>query len=254
MSIITVFNQKDGVGKTTTALNLLAGIARRKQRPMGIDLDPQAHLSRAFGARPDVPEESVHSFFMQQRPLSEVAQITASGIIVCPAHHELAALDGLLGKGLHAITRLRAALRHADIPFGPVVIDCGALFGVLALNAIFACDVLLVPVSADYLAFAGAQRVERALHAFEPVFKRRLPRRYVLTRYDATRPMCGEVAELIQMAFRPEDICKTRIAETSSLAETSTRERDSLRHAPDGHGADNYPALVEELVRAGFVA
>src|SRR5438093_4401394 len=167
MAIIAVFNQKDGVGKTTTALKLLSAIAHRKQRPMAIDLDPQGDLSAAFGTHPDGAEESVYSFFMRRRPLSEVAQISASGVIVCPAHRELATLDASLGKGLHAITRLRTALRHAEMPIGPVVIDCGALFGVLALNAIFACDVLLIPISADYLAFEGAQRVDRALHAFE---------------------------------------------------------------------------------------
>src|SRR6266478_8073954 len=77
MTVITVFNQKGGVGKTTTSLNLLAGIALRKQRPLGIDLDPQAHLSGIFGIRPRLADESVYSFFMRQRPLDRSEEHTS---------------------------------------------------------------------------------------------------------------------------------------------------------------------------------
>src|SRR6266851_3060840 len=177
MTVIAVFNQKGGVGKTTTSLNLLAGIAQRKQRPLGIDLDPQAHLSGIFGIRPRLADESVYSFFMRQRPLGEVSQITDSGVILCPGHLELTKLDTLLGKGVNVVTRLRTALKTADVAPGSVVIDCCPLLGILSLNAIFACDLIVIPVSADYLALQGAQQVERSLNALEPVFKRRLPRR-----------------------------------------------------------------------------
>ena len=254
MTVIAVFNQKGGVGKTTTALNLLAGIAQRKQRPLGIDLDPQAHLSGIFGAHPRLADDSVYSFFVRQRPLADLAQITRSGVVFCPAHLELTKLDTLLGKGVNVVTRLRVALKAPDAAPGPVVIDCCPLLGVLSLNAIFACDVLVVPVSADYLAFQGAQQVERSLNALEPVFKRRLPRRYLLTRFDARRKMSSEVADLMAMAFRPEEICATRIQENVSLAESPSRQLDVFRHAPQSRGARDYQALVEELVSAGLVA
>ncbi len=254
MTVIAVFNQKGGVGKTTTALNLLAGIAQRGVRPLGIDLDPQAHLSGVFDTHPRLADDSVYGFFMRQRPLADVAQISASGVIICPAHLELTKLDTLLGKGVNVITRLRVALKQADQAPGPVVIDTCPLLGVLSLNAIFACDLLLVPVSADFLALQGAQQVERALRALEPVFKRRLPRRYVLTRFDARRKMSSEVADLMAIAFRPDEICKTRIAENVSLAESPARHLDIFRHAPQSRGAQDYQALVEELVGTGFIA
>jgi len=254
MTVIAVFNQKGGVGKTTTALNLLAGIAQRGVRPLGIDLDPQAHLSGVFDMHPRVADDSVYGFFLHQRPLADVAQITASGVIVCPAHLELTKLDTLLGKGVNVITRLRVALKQADQAPGAVVIDTCPLLGVLSLNAIFACDLLLVPVSADFLALQGAQQVERALRALEPVFKRRLPRRYVLTRFDARRKMSSEVADLMAIAFRADEICRTRIAENVSLAESPAQHLDIFRHAPQSRGAHDYQALVEELVGAGFIA
>jgi len=253
MTVIAVFNQKGGVGKTTTALNLLAGIAQRKQLPLGIDLDPQAHLSGIFGTHPRLVDDSVYAFFMRQRPLAEIAQITPSGVILCPGHLELTKLDTLLGKGVNVVTRLRGALRAPDALSGHVVIDCCPLLGVLSLNAIFACDLMIVPVSADYLALQGAQQVERSLNALEPVLKRRLPRRYLLTRFDARRKMSSEVADLMAMAFRLDEICTTRIAENVSLAESPARQLDIFRHAPQSRGAQEYRALVEELVDAGLV-
>jgi chromosome partitioning protein len=191
---------------------------------------------------------------MRQRPLSDVSQITDSGVILCPGHLELTKLDTLLGKGVNVVTRLRGALKAPDIARGSVVIDCCPLLGILSLNAIFACDLIVIPVSADYLALQGAQQVERSLNALEPVFKRRLPRRYLLTRFDARRKMSSEVADLMAMAFRADEICATRIAENVSLAESPARQLDVFRHAPQSRGARDYLALVEELVGAGFVA
>jgi chromosome partitioning protein len=118
---------------------------------------------------------------------------------------------------------------------------------------VFACDLLLVPVSADFLALQGAKAVDRALDALEPVFRHRLPRRYVLTRYDGRRRMSGEVAERMAEALRPEEICATRIRESVKLAESPALALDVFRHAPGSHGAHDYRALIEELVGAGFL-
>jgi chromosome partitioning protein len=253
MAIVTVFNQKGGVGKTTTALNLLAAIARRGQRPLGIDLDPQAHLSLVFGGVPKLVDDSIYSFFMRERPLEDIARITRSGVMLCPGHLELAKLDSLLRRGVDIVTRLRQALHAPGAATGPVVIDTCPLFNVLSLNAIFACDLLLVPVSCDFLALRGAREVERALAALEPVFKRRLPRRYLLTRYDPRRRMSEEVLEQMGAALQAEDICATRIRESVRLAESPALELDIFRHAPDSSGAEDYAALAEELAGAGFL-
>ncbi len=253
MTTIAVFNQKRGVGKTTTALNLLAGIALRGSRPLGIDLDAQAHLSHVFGVQPRLADDTVYSFFARQRPLADIAVITKSGVVVCPAHLELSKLDAVLGKSVSVVTRLRVALRGSQKTENPIVIDCGPLLNVLSLNAVFACDLLLVPVSADFLALQGAKAVDRALDALEPVLRRRLPRRYLLTRYDARRKMSSEIAERMAVQLRPEEICATRIRENVKLAESPAVALDVFRHAPGSHGARDYAALVEELVGAGFL-
>jgi chromosome partitioning protein len=253
MATIAVFNQKGGVGKTTTALNLLAAVAQSRRRPLGIDLDPQCHLSHIFGVQPRLADDSMYSYFMRQRPLGEIAQVTRSGVVLCPAHLELAKLDTLLGKGVNVVTRLRQSLQLPGAAPGPVIIDCCPLLNVLSLNAVFAADLLVVPVSADFLSLKGAEQVERALNALEPVFKRRLPRRYVLTRYDERRRMGAAVLDLMGEHLRADEICVTRIRENVKLAESPAVGLDIFRHAPGSRGARDYAALHEELVGAGFL-
>ncbi len=253
MAAIAVFNQKGGVGKTTTALNLLAAIAQRKQRPLGIDLDPQGHLSHIFGVQPRLADDTVYGFFMRQRGLDDIAQVSRSGVVLCPSHLELAKLDSLLGKGVNVVTRLRQALHARDAIPGPVIIDCCPLLNVLSLNAVFAADIVLVPVSADFLSLQGAESVERALNALEPVFKRRLPRRYVLTRYDARRRMSAAVVARMAQSLRPDEVCVTRIRENVNLAESPAVGLDIFRHAPGSRGARDYADLYDELVGAGLL-
>lgn len=253
MAIVAVFNQKGGVGKTTTALNLLAAMAQRKLRPLAIDLDPQCHLTQIFGVAPTGADDTMYSFFLRQRPLADLAQITRSGVILLPAHLELAKLDTLLGKGVNVVTRLRQALHQPGASPGPVVIDCCPLLNVLSLNAIFAADLVVVPVSADFLSLKGAEQVERALNALEPVFKRRLPRRYVLTRYDQRRRMSEAVEARMREVLRADEICATRIRENVKLAESPAVELDIFRHAPGSRGAHDYAALYAELLGAGLV-
>jgi chromosome partitioning protein len=249
--VIAVFNQKGGVGKTTTALNLLAAIAQRGERPLGIDLDPQAHLSHILGVQPRLADDTVYSFFMRQRSLDDLAQVTKSGVMLCPGHLELAKIDSLLGKGVGIVTKLRQALQAPLFQGMPVVIDCSPLLNALSLNAIFACDMALIPVSADYLAMQGARDVERALNALEPVFKRRLPRRYLMTRYDLRRKMSADILGQMQAMFRPGEVCETRIRESAKLAESPAIGTDIFRLAPQSRGAKDYEALAQELAAAG---
>ncbi len=244
MATIAVFNPCAGVGKTTTALNLLAAFALRGLRPLAIDLDPQAELTALFGAQPSSPAESVAGFFRRLAPLDDVAQITRSGVIVCPAHPELARLDALLGKSLNAVTRLRGALRASGVLPSAVVIDCGSAHDVLSLNALFACDLLLVPVAPGGAALDGARAVERAVNALEPVFRRRLPRRYLATRAAADGPPTDD---LVAAGVGSGDVCRTAIREDAALARSREVVLDVFRHDPASSGAEDYAALLVEL-------
>src|SRR3569832_2422561 len=111
--------------------------------------------------------------------------------------------------------------------------------GELSLHAIFACDSLIVPISADHLSAKGAMQVEKTLKALEPVLKRRIKRRYLLTRFDGRRGMAWEVLKMVEDRFG-EEVCRTRIAENVSLAESPAYNKTVFEHAPGSRGAHDY--------------
>src|SRR3989339_222649 len=163
MTIIAVFNQKGGVGKTTTALNLAAALARSDRSTYGIDLDPQAQFSSIAGIAANTGDDTVLSLFQRNRPLNELVKESSSGIKVVPAHSELSKVDALFGKGFNVVNRLNTGLKVENLgnKSNPVIIDCCPMIGVLSLNAIFACDCLIVPISADYLSAKGAVQIDK---------------------------------------------------------------------------------------------
>jgi len=254
MTIIAVFNQKGGVGKTTTALNLAAALARNGRTTFGIDLDPQAQFSSIAGISAKSGDDTVLSVFQRNRPLSELVNESSSGIKVIPAHAELSKVDALFGKGFNVVNRLNTGLKaeHFGSKSSSVIIDCCPMIGVLSLNAIFACDCLIVPISADYLSAKGAVQIDKTLKALEQVLKRRVKRRYLLTRFDVRRNMSQDVLRMAEEKFGV-DVCLTRIAENVSLAESPALNKTIFQHAPSSRGAHDYDALLAELLSDGTI-
>lgn len=253
MPRIAVFNQKGGVGKTTTALNMAAAMARAGESPLAIDLDPQAHLSLVSGVSEGRAESSIYAFFRDSKPLTDLVKPSQHGWSMIPAHLELSKVDTQYGKGPNILNRLKIGLVKENLNgVRPVVVDCCPMLGVLSLSAIFAADKVLVPISADYLAVNGALQVEKTLNALTPVLKRRVERRYVMTRFDSRRRMSWSIYESIRERFGA-DLCETRIAESVSLAEAPFSQKDVFTHAPGSRGAQDYQALYDELKATGFL-
>jgi chromosome partitioning protein len=252
MARIVVFNQKGGVGKTTTALNLAALLARRGRPPPLIDLDPQAHLSAVCGAGVSNGIDSLYGFYQDARQLAQLARDSTCGGTVIPSHLDLSKVDTQFGKGPQALNRLNAGIVRENLNTErPILMDACPQLGVLSLNGICAADRVLVPISTDYLAIKGALQVDRTLRALERVLKSPPLRRFVLTRYDARRRMSADIERQLRERFGSE-LCEARIAENVSLAESPAYNRDVFAHAPDSRGARDYTALFDELEAAGF--
>jgi chromosome partitioning protein len=256
-SRLTVFNQKGGVGKTTTTLNLGAALAARSLFPLMLDLDAQAHLTGILSPVQS-GAESLFAFYNQHKPLSEllrpVVLANRSGAQLVPAHSELMKVDSLFGKGPDILNRLREGLdiQTRDDATRPVLIDCCPMLGVLSLNGVFAAERVLIPISTDHLAVRGALALEGTLKALEHVLKKRVERRYLLTRFDGRRRMSHDIAEQLKARFGAE-LCETRIAENVAIAESPAVGKDVFSYAADSRGAQDYARLLEELLATGFL-
>lgn len=253
MAKIVVFNQKGGVGQTTTTLNLAALLARNGKAPLVFDLDPQAHLSTISGAVVNEGRDSLYGFYQDSRRLVELMRPSGTGWYIIPSHLDLSKVDSQFGKGPQALNRLNAGIVRENLNTErPILMDACPQLGVLSLNGIFACDRVLIPISADYLALKGAMQVERTLRALERVLVTPPLRRYVITRFDTRRKMSWDIDQKLREHFGA-DVCATRITENVSLAESPAQNCDVFTHAPNSRGARDYQALLEELEAAGFL-
>jgi chromosome partitioning protein len=254
MAVITVFNQKGGVGKTTTCLNVAAALGLLERRPVVIDLDPQAHVSLALGVKHLAANATAAAFFKDAVPISRLLRTLGNGLRLLAAHPDLAKIDALLGGDPGVAGRLRKGIAESFAnDDSPILIDCAPALGVLSLNAMFAASRVLIPVTADYLSIQGLHRLDLALNVLEGPLKRRIERRIVLTRFDESKPQCREALASLKAKYG-ELVCDTRIGDDPALSESPAHGMDIFAYADESKGAQDYRLLSMELLNKGFFA
>ncbi len=250
MPILCVANQKGGVGKTTTAVNLAAGLARRGQRVLLIDLDIQGSATVTLGAMPSNGELSVAECLTAERPLSEVIRDTATeGLKLAPAGERLAVVDIHLATALAREHVLKRCLASSLPHFDHVVIDTAPYLGLLTLNALVAADHVLIPVSCEYLPILGLKLFNETLARIRVSLG--VPcdvLGYLLTMYDRRERITAEVEEILRRNFGSAVFPQPIRISTRHKAAPSHRKTIYEFERASGRGRVDHERLCDEVI------
>jgi chromosome partitioning protein len=259
MRRIAIINQKGGVGKTTTAVNLAAALAECGQRVCVLDLDPQAHATTHLGVEPDGKSASMYDVLVNNRPLAEVRRKVEDNLWVAGSDINLAAAEVELAGVVGREVILRDLLLQDEGAFDYVFMDCAPSLGVLTLNALSAANEVFIPLQPHFLALHGMGKL---LETTSLVAKRINPALkvtgIVLSLYESSTRLAQEVVQDLQdyldksrgtnAPWAKARIFGTRIRRNIKLAECPSFGQSIFAYAPHCHGAEDYAALAREVL------
>ena len=259
MRRIAVLNQKGGVGKTTTAVNLSAAIAQAGYRVCLVDLDPQAHASLHLGMSATDEQPSIYEVLCGQATLADVRKWVHPNLAVVPSTLDLAAAEMELASEVGREVILKDALDADDEDFDFMLFDCPPSLNVLTLNALTAVDEVFLPLQPHFLALHGLSKL---LKTIEVVAKRLNPdlrlSGIVLCMYETSTRLAAEVSNDVQEfldrntsnagVWSGAKFFSTRIRRNIRLAEAPSFGQSIFDYAPNSHGAEDYLALASEVI------
>ncbi|MBN2894034.1 MAG: ParA family protein [Bacteroidales bacterium] len=242
--IIAISNHKGGVGKTTTTVNLGAGLAREGKKILLVDLDPQANLTQCFGITK--PEATVYEALKGEEALNPVMVI--ENLYIAPSSLDLAGAEMELSSEAGREYLLDEILTPLKDDYDYLLVDCPPSLGLLTLNAFTCADEVIIPIQAHFLAIKGLTKIIEIINKV----KRRINKTIeisgvVITLYDGRKVLHRDIEETIKTYFQ-EKVYNTKIRQNIALAEAPTRGEDIFRYSANSNGAFDYEKLSQEFI------
>jgi len=242
--IISVANNKGGVGKTTTVINLGAGLQRQGKRVLLIDSDPQANMSQSL--RITNQERNIYRAIKGEGPLEPVEILT--GLDAIPSTLDLSGAEIELATEPGREYILKELIEPLRSHYSYILIDTPPSLGLLTINAMTASQEVIIPLQAEYLATQGLTRLMEIVEKIQKRLNKELRIGGVfITQYDSRKILNREVAEFIKTYFE-QDLLRTRVRDNIALAEAPAQGLDIFRYSPRSNGAQDYQALTREIL------
>lgn len=256
MRIISIANQKGGVAKTTTTINLGASIAALGRKVLLIDLDPQAHTTLGLGFEPDSLTKTILNVLEPHRSKNkltlEEVMITLkanneNNLFLAPSNIDFASAEYKLIDQIGREDFLNTSIRECKVPFDYILIDCPPSLGILTVNALKACDEVIIPMQPHYFALRGIQEFIETTEIVRKNLNHSLKINILITIADTRNNLAQEVISEIKRYFS-DKLFKTMIRKNITLVEASSQGVAALDYSPNSHGAIDYYKLAQEVI------